>query len=122
MFDSFTNFLLIAVPIFSFGYPFIMSWYWMAGGALFYFTREIEADAQGAPQPGEGWRPISILIPCYNEGETAEETLSRAAAVDYPEFEIIAINDGSRDNTGEVLERLAERIPNLRVVHLATNQ
>ena len=76
MFDSFTNFLLIAVPIFSFGYPFIMSWYWMAGGALFYFTREIEADAQSAPQPGEGWRPISILIPCYNEGETAEETLS----------------------------------------------
>ena len=61
-------------------------------------------------------------MPCYNEGENAEETLGTAAAVDYPAFEIIAINDGSRDNTGEVLDRLVKRIPNLRVVHLAANQ
>jgi biofilm PGA synthesis N-glycosyltransferase PgaC len=61
-------------------------------------------------------------VPCYNEGDNAEETLRTAAAIDYPDFEIIAINDGSRDNTAEVLDRLAERIPNLRVVHLAANQ
>jgi poly-beta-1,6-N-acetyl-D-glucosamine synthase len=122
MFDSFTDFLIVAIPMFCFGYPFIMSWYWMAGGALFYVTREISADAQGAPQPGEAWPPISILVPCYNEGDNAEETLATAAAVDYPAFEIIAINDGSRDNTGEVLDRLVKRIPNLRVVHLAANQ
>jgi poly-beta-1,6-N-acetyl-D-glucosamine synthase len=122
MLDSFADFLIVAIPMFCFGYPFVMSWYWMAGGALFYFTREISADAQGGPQPDETWRPISILVPCYNEGDNAEETLGTAAAVNYPEFEIIAINDGSRDNTAEVLDRLAARIPNLRVVHLAANQ
>ena len=122
MLARFADFLIVAIPMFLFGYPFIMSWYWMAGGALFYFTREISSDAQGGPQPGESWRPISILVPCYNEGDNAEETLGTAAAVDYPEFEIIAINDGSRDNTAEVLDRLATRIPNLRVVHLAANQ
>jgi biofilm PGA synthesis N-glycosyltransferase PgaC len=122
MLDSFTDFLIVAIPMFCFGYPFIMSWYWMAGGALFYVTREISSDAQGAPQPGEAWPPISILVPCYNEGDNAEETLATAAAVDYPAFEIIAINDGSRDNTGDVLDRLVKRIANLRVVHLAANQ
>ena len=51
------------------------------------------------------------LVPCFNEGENARETLTVAAAVDYPDFEIIAINDGSRDNTAEVLDKLAAEIP-----------
>ena len=122
MANQIVDWVLIAIPMFCFGYPFIMSWYWMVGGALYYFEREIAADRQGGPQPDEIWPPISILVPCYNEGENAAETLVTAAAVDYPEFEIIAINDGSRDNTAEVLNELAERIPNLRVVHLAVNQ
>jgi biofilm PGA synthesis N-glycosyltransferase PgaC len=122
MADQIVDWILIAIPAFCFGYPFVMSWYWMAGGALYYLTREIAADRQGGPQPGEIWPPISILVPCYNEGENAAETLLTAAAVDYPQFEIIAINDGSRDNTAEVLSGLVERISNLRVVHLAANQ
>src|SRR4029077_12296411 len=61
-------------------------------------------------------------VPCYNESDNAEETLSAAAAVDYPEFEVIAVNDGSRDNTAEVLDPLVGCIPRLRVVHLAKNQ
>ncbi|NBX40756.1 MAG: poly-beta-1,6 N-acetyl-D-glucosamine synthase, partial [Gammaproteobacteria bacterium] len=40
----------------------------------------------------------------------------------YPDFEVIAINDGSRDDTGAVLDRLVGTNPRLRVVHLASNQ
>jgi biofilm PGA synthesis N-glycosyltransferase PgaC len=116
------DFLVIAIPQFCFGYPFIMAWYWMAGGALFYLTREVRMAPQNRPRPIEQWPPITILVPCYNEADNAEETLSTAAASDYPEFEIIAINDGSRDNTAAVLDELATRIPRLRVVHLAANQ
>src|SRR3954447_21347507 len=122
MFGGVLDFLVIAIPIFCFGYPFVMAWYWMAGGVLFYITRERAMPPQNHPQPIEHWPPISILVPCYNEADNAEETLSTAAAVDYPEFEVIAINDGSRDNTAQVLDRLATRIPRLRVVHLAANQ
>src|SRR5262245_35821637 len=82
-------------------------WYWMIGGLLFYVTRERRMASPGRPPPIEHWPPISILVPCYNEGDNAEETLATAAAVDYPEFEVIAINDGSRDNTSEVLNHLA---------------
>jgi biofilm PGA synthesis N-glycosyltransferase PgaC len=122
MLDAIGQWIAIAIPMFCFGYPFVMSWYWMAGGVLHYFERERRMSPLRNPRPMEHWRPISILVPCYNEGENAEETLLAAAAVDYPDFEIIAINDGSRDNTAEVLDRLADRIPRLRVVHLAKNQ
>ena len=113
---------MIAVATFCFGYPFVAAWYWMAGGLLFYVTRERHMAPPDRPPPLDHWPPMSILVPCYNEGENAAETLGMAAAVDYPEFEVIAINDGSRDNTAEVLDQLAARIPRLRVVHLAANQ
>jgi biofilm PGA synthesis N-glycosyltransferase PgaC len=110
-----------ALAALCFGYPFVGAWYWMAGGLLFYLTRQRRMPPHDQPPELENWPPISILVPCYNEAENAEETLGTAAAVDYPQFEIIAINDGSRDNTAEVLDGLAARIPNLRVVHLAAN-
>jgi biofilm PGA synthesis N-glycosyltransferase PgaC len=116
------DFLAVAIPMFCFGYPFVMAWYWMAGGTLFYITREWSMPPQDHPDAMASWPPISILVPCYNEEDNAEDTLSTAAAVDYPDFEVIAINDGSRDNTAEVLDGLVERIPKLRVVHLAANQ
>jgi biofilm PGA synthesis N-glycosyltransferase PgaC len=114
--------VLISIAAFCFGYPFVMAWYWIVGGLLFYVTRERHMAPADRPPPMGNWPPISILVPCYNEGDNAAETLEAAAAVDYPEFEIIAINDGSRDNTAEVLDRLTARIPRLRVVHLAANQ
>jgi biofilm PGA synthesis N-glycosyltransferase PgaC len=111
-----------AIGAFCFGYPFVMAWYWMIGGLLFYVVRERHMAPPDQPPQLDHWPPISILVPCYNESDNANETLETAAAVDYPEFEVIAINDGSRDNTAEVLNRLVARIPKLRVVHLAANQ
>ena len=91
------------------------------GRRLFYLTRE-RVSAADSPLATDSGRRSPSWCPCFNEADNAEETLTTAAAVDYPEFEIIAINDGSRDNTAAVLEGLAARIPSLRVVHLAENQ
>jgi biofilm PGA synthesis N-glycosyltransferase PgaC len=116
------DFLLVAWPNFCFGYPFVMAWAWMAGGLLFYFKRERRAAEQKHLASVGTWPPISILVPCYNEAPNAEETLSAAVSVDYPDFEVVAINDGSRDDTAAILDRLAGQWPKLRVVHLARNQ
>lgn len=48
-------------------------------------------------------KPISILVPCYNEEKTIKESLSSTLRIDYPEFEVIVCNDGSTDNTLKVL-------------------
>ncbi len=107
---------------FVFYYPLFMSYLWMLGAVLFYWRFERGQPAYTQPRVLADTPPVSILIPCYNEGDNAEETLSHALALDYPEFEVIAINDGSTDNTAEVLERMAAQHPRLRVVHLAQNQ
>jgi biofilm PGA synthesis N-glycosyltransferase PgaC len=99
-----------------------MSAVWMVGAAVFWWRRERVQPRWDAPVPLADPPPISVLIPCFNEEENAEETITHALALDYPEVEVIAINDGSRDGTAAVLERLAALHPRLRVIHLAENQ
>ena len=109
-------------PRFTFGYPFVMAWYWMTGGVLYGLVRERHEPRPGEPPPLASYPPVSILVPCHNEGDNAREVFAALDAVDYPDFEIVGINDGSRDNTGEILDELAARMPRLRVVHLARNR
>jgi len=105
-----------------FWYPLVMSVVWMAGAAVFWWRRERTQPRWDEPVPLADPPPISVLIPCFNEEENAEETITHALGLDYPELEVIAINDGSRDGTAAVLERLATLHPRLRVIHLAENQ
>jgi biofilm PGA synthesis N-glycosyltransferase PgaC len=107
---------------FCFGYPFVMAWYWMLGGLIYHTMRERHEAAVDDPPKLEDYPPVSILLPCHNEEIHAEETITVLDAIDYPDFEIIAINDGSTDRTGAILDELAARVPRLRVVHLAQNQ
>jgi len=47
--------------------------------------------------------PISIVVPAYNEEITIIDTINSLLALDYPEFEICVINDGSKDKTANVI-------------------
>ena len=105
-----------------FGYPFVMAWYWIVGGLLHQALRERHEPPFDQPPPLAEYPPVSILVPCFNEEDGAEETFAALGALDYPDYEIVAINDGSRDRTREILDALARRMRRLRVVHLATNQ
>ncbi|MBU0561518.1 MAG: glycosyltransferase [Bacteroidetes bacterium] len=49
---------------------------------------------------------ISIIVPAFNEGITLHGSVSSLLDMDYPSYEIIIVNDGSTDNTGEVASAL----------------
>ncbi|ENX12585.1 poly-beta-1,6 N-acetyl-D-glucosamine synthase [Acinetobacter sp. CIP 64.2] len=104
--------------LFAFLYPLVMAWTWMVGGLWFYFKREYQQNH--LPEISE--QGCSIIIPCFNEQAQVRETIRFAIQTQYPQFEVIAVNDGSSDNTANILDELALKHPSLRVVHLAENQ
>jgi poly-beta-1,6-N-acetyl-D-glucosamine synthase len=118
-FMSFSSYLLDFV----FYYPLFMAYLWMIGGIYYYFHWERpEKRAVDDPPPLSEYPFVSILIPCFNEEDNVRETVAWAHAQAYPDFEVIAINDGSSDATGSILEALRAEYPRLRVIHHARNQ
>ncbi len=49
---------------------------------------------------------VSIIVPVYNEGKVLRASIDSLLKLDYPNYEIIIVNDGSTDNTAEVGESL----------------
>lgn len=64
---------------------------------------------------------VSIIVPACNEAETIEDGLVRLLALDYDNFEIIAVNDRSSDGTGAIMDRVAaspHASGRLKVIHV----
>jgi dolichol-phosphate mannosyltransferase len=68
---------------------------------------------------------LSVVVPCYNEQETlttfAERMLAACEATAGDSFEIILVNDGSRDRTWQVISELSAAHPNVVGMNLARN-
>ena len=67
---------------------------------------------------------ISFIVPALNEGEGIVETVRQikiAAETLFDRFEVVLVNDGSTDNTGEVMDRLAAADARVRAVHNPVN-
>lgn len=111
-----------AVTGFVFYYPLFMAWLWMAGGLFYWFHYERKAGQPSGPPPLERYPTVAVIVPCRNEEAHAAETIERLMQSHYPGLEVIAVDDGSTDGTGPLLDRLAARFPALRVVHLLRNQ
>lgn len=106
-----------------FYYPFFMAWVWMAGG--FAHVLVFERNRHHQPDPLEllpSTPLVSVIVPCRNEAAQIEEVIEQLMRSRYPDFEVLAVNDGSTDGTGALLDRLALKFPKLRVVHNSANQ
>lgn len=73
-----------------------------------------------------GDRPeLSIVFPVYNDARTVETVTLKALEVGAAlsnRFEVVIVNDGSPDESGEIADRLAERHPNVTVLHHEINR
>lgn len=66
---------------------------------------------------------ISVIIPMYNEEENALNTLARMSAVlkEYEDYEILAIDDGSKDHTFKLASEYASQNSNIKVIQHSVN-
>ena len=65
---------------------------------------------------------LTIVMPAYNEEAAIEQAIREVQADLFPaipDAELIVVNDGSRDRTGEIVDRLAAEDPRVRPVHQA---
>ena len=95
--------------------------HWIVGAILaFAWGSRVLSAARGMPRIADISRPhwdrsprsnprVTIVVPALNEEETIEAALTRLLALDYENYDIVAVNDRSNDRTGELMERVAAR-------------
>ncbi len=73
------------------------------------------------PSVSSTYIPISVVICAKNEEENLETNLPYILEQDYPEFEVVVVNDGSTDETGLILKILKDKYDNLKIISLNEN-
>jgi biofilm PGA synthesis N-glycosyltransferase PgaC len=106
---------------FAYYYPLFMAYLWIIGAIYYYFRWERRQNRWDDPPKLDHYPAVAVIVPCYNEEKNIRETLEALTQLNYPDYEVIAVNDGSSDRTGLILDEMAARHDRIRVVHLASN-
>jgi GT2 family glycosyltransferase/DNA-binding beta-propeller fold protein YncE len=63
------------------------------------------ANAPFAPEKKNTWPRVSVIVCAYNAADTLDDNLQSLEKLTYPDYEIILVNDGSKDRTGEIARK-----------------
>ncbi|MDD5700343.1 MAG: glycosyltransferase family 2 protein, partial [Candidatus Nanoarchaeia archaeon] len=74
--------------------------------------KEIFNHPKGKPEP------VSVVMPCYNDGEHIGEAIESILGMDYPKnmIEIIIVDDKSKDNSVEIVKKYVKKYKNVRLI------
>lgn len=92
----------------------VQLFYYLIVFAKFSFAKAQENIAQNIP--------VSVIVCAKNEEENVIKYIPLLLEQDYPDFEIVLIDDASRDNTLEVFEEYEKKYPNIRLVKVKNNE
>jgi cellulose synthase/poly-beta-1,6-N-acetylglucosamine synthase-like glycosyltransferase len=86
---------------------------WINACALLELPRQREALVPSLlPRPHSGYEPpVSVIMPAYNEEKMIATAVGSILQLEYPELEVLVVNDGSRDGTLETLRTELELVP-----------
>lgn len=88
---------------------------------FFYLCYFRFASAKSVSLPS-GNVPVSVIVCAKNEGENLKNFIPAILNQDYPEFEVILINDASIDDTLQVIEDFQQRDPRVKLVNVQNNE
>lgn len=113
MIKNFYHTLVIFVAF----YPIVTSLMW----AVFSLTYKIRWENHHHEKFPSHKPKVTIVIPAYNEGKMIRHALTAVNRLDYPDYEVIIINDGSSDNTIDHIQPFLENTK-FRLLNKITNQ
>ena len=70
------------------------------------------------PTNPKAWPRLSLVIPARDEALTIETAAQSLLKIDYPNLEIVFVDDRSVDQTGVIMDRIAAQNPNVKVLHI----
>lgn len=85
---------------------------------LLKITQLLPSSSRQLPHPYTEWPQVSVIVTACNEERGIRQALQSLLSLEYPHYEIIAINDRSSDRTGDILASLAKQDPRIRAVHI----
>jgi len=98
-----------ALVFFAF-YPVMSAIVWISTALSFYLRRErLEEEQDAAPPALDNAPMVTVLIPAYCEEKTIAETLECATRIDYPNYEVVVVDDASTDGTRTVVRPFVDR-------------
>ncbi|MBK6346657.1 MAG: glycosyltransferase [Bacteroidales bacterium] len=89
-------------------------YYWFIFSRLAFYNES----KRGVKEPGE---PVSVIICAKNEYHNLVRFLPIVLSQNYPEFEVVVVNDASDDDTYYLLRELADKYPHLKLVNITQN-
>lgn len=98
-------------------YPVVTGAAWMVGGVLFRILEE----RRGLVRPPGGWPGVTVLVPAYNEEQVISRCIEALRRLDYPELEVLILNDGSTDATVAAARSAAGDDPRITVLDDGVN-
>lgn len=84
-------------------------------GGILYRRQRFTSENEGE-KPG-----VSVIVCARNEQENMDQYLQSLLSQEYPEYEVIVVDDGSEDETGDVIESYAQQSPRLRRTFIPHN-
>lgn len=100
--------------------------FWSLAGIVFFqvfyqwFFYSRMAFARAVQQQGQK-KPVSVVVCARDEEDNLRTLLPLLLTQDYPQYEVVVVNDGSQDETEYLLEDLKRTHPHLKVVNLKEN-
>lgn len=92
--------------------------YLLAAIDLLAGNRRVRALREVAPCAGNNLPRVSIVVPARNEQRNIREALQSLLDLEYPDYELIVVDDRSEDATGRILDEMAASSPRLKVIHI----
>jgi chlorobactene glucosyltransferase len=96
-----------------------LAWVGMWAGLLLARSRMKRLETDPTPPLPDPPPTVTVIVPAKDEAADIADCINRIRQLDYPDLQILAVNDRSTDDTGAILDKLAHDEPRLRVIHIA---